>query len=260
MEFNEILLKHSDGISTIILNRPDILNVFTFDLLRELKQALEYCASSVDTKVIILTGAGRVFCAGGDIKTMAAEMDTGTTLEFIEASADMIRLIRNMEKPVIAAVNGLAVGAGFNYVLATDLVIASEKAAFMQGFSKLGMIPDAGGIYLLPRIVGLHKAKQLFYMNQLIDAHTAEQIGFVNWVVNDDELEEQALQVARQLVKGPARALGLGKLLLNRSLDSPLDSALAAEAYAQVVLMKTADHKEGVQAFVEKREPCFLGD
>ncbi len=259
MDFREIILKHNDGISTIVLNRPDLMNVLTFDLLRELKQGLEYCASHTETKVIIITGAGRAFCAGGDIKTMVSGMDSTKTLRFIEGSADMIRLIRSMEKPVIAAVNGLAVGAGFNYALAADLVIASEKAVFMQGFSKLSMIPDAGGTYFLPRIIGMHKAKELFYTNQLINASDAEKMGIVNRVVKPDELEQEATKLAQQLVKGPARAIALGKLLLNRSLDSDLDNALAAEAYAQVILMQTDDHKEGINAFLEKREGKFKG-
>lgn len=259
MEFKEIILKHHEGISTIVLNRPDLMNVLTFDMLRELKQGLQFCDSNIETKVVILTGSGRAFSAGGDIRTMASELNSTETLRFIEASADIIRLIRSMEKPIISAVNGLAVGAGFNYALATDLVIASERATFMQGFSKIGMIPDAGGTYLLPRLIGLHKAKEICYTNELIDATKAEGMGLINRVVKHDDLEKESMELARQLVKGPSRAIGLSKLLLNRSLDSDLDNALAAEAYAQVVLMQTDDHREGISAFLEKREPKFHG-
>lgn len=259
MNFNEILIKHNDGISTIVLNRPETMNVLTLDMLRELKQGLEYCSSDEKTKVVIVTGTGRSFSAGGDINTMVSGLDSVQTLRFVEASADMVRLIRSMEKPVIAAVNGLAVGAGFNYALASDLIIASDQARFILGFSKIGMIPDAGGTYLLPRLIGLHKAKMIYYSNQPIDAHTAEKIGFVNQVVKHEELEQETLKLARGLACGPSRAIGMCKLLLNRSLDSDLDNALASEAYAQVVLMQTKDHTEGVRAFLEKREAHFEG-
>ncbi len=257
MDFKQVLLQHYEGISTIVLNRPDLMNVLTFDMLSELKQGLEYCRNDANTKVIIITGSGRVFSAGGDIRTMVSGLNSFEALRFVEASANMIRLITSIEKPIISAVNGLAVGAGFNYVLATDHVIASENACFMQGFSKIGMIPDAGGTYLLPRIIGLHKAKEIFYTNQLIDAAHAEKMGLINRIVGHDDLMKESIKFARQLVKGPSQAFGLAKLLLNRSLDSDLDNALASEAYAQVLLMQTDDHKEGIRSFIEKREPSF---
>lgn len=257
MDFKQIILQHNEGISTIMLNRPDLMNVLTFDMLTELKQGLEYCRDNPDIKVIIITGSERVFSAGGDIKTMVSGLNSIEALRFVEASADMIRLITSIEKPIISAVNGLAVGAGFNYVLATDHVIASENARFMQGFSKIGMIPDAGGTYFLPRIIGLHKAKELIYTNQLIDAVHAEKMGLINRIVKHDDLMSESMDFARQLVQGPSQAFGLAKLLFNRSLDSDLDNALACEAYAQVILMQTEDHKEGILSFMEKRQPAF---
>jgi 2-(1,2-epoxy-1,2-dihydrophenyl)acetyl-CoA isomerase len=257
MDFREIILRQQDGVSTIILNRPDLMNVLTFDMLRELQQALKCCAADEDTKVIVLTGTGRVFSAGGDIQTMVSGMNTKETVSFIDASAEMIRLITSIDKPIIASVNGLAAGACFDYILAADLAIASENARFTQGFSKLGMLPDAGGTYFLPRILGLKKAKEIIYTNPVIGAVEAENMGIVNRVVKHEDLEQETMKLAEQLANGPSQAISLCKLILNRSLDTDLDNALATETYAQVVLMQTEDHKEGIKAFLEKRNPLF---
>ena len=259
MVYKEISVKRTEEISTIVLNRPDLMNSLSSEMVKELMMALEYASGQQDIKVIVITGSGRVFSAGGDINALALGMSSIKGRDYVEEVNGVIRFITGTEKPVIAAVNGYAVGAGCNLALAADLVIASTNARFSEAFLQMGLVPDAGGTFFLPRLVGLHKARELVYTGRVLDALEAEKIGLINRVVEPGELEEAVASLAKQLANGPSRALGLTKMLFSRSLNTNLDDALAFEAFIQGICMQTDDHREGIKAFFEKRSPQFSG-
>lgn len=260
MDYNDILCEEDQGIFRIVFNRPESMNSFTNSLTDEFLNALEYAAKKQDVKVIIIAGSGRAFSAGGDIKYLAAGLDVLSGRDYVEKIGGIVKLISDMEKPVIAEVNGFAVGSGCNVALACDIVIASDKARFGQGFLQIGFAPDGGGSYLLPRLVGLRKAKELVLTGKMLDAEEAEKIGLINKVVKPEELETTVKEMAVQFANGPTRAIGFSKLLLNRSSALDLNDALASEAYIQAICMQTNDHKEGIQAFLAKRPPVFTGN
>ena len=183
MPYENILCEESEGIIRILLNKPESMNAFTNSMTDELLDALEYAAKNPDLKVIILAGAGRAFSAGGDIKTLAAGLDALNGRDYVEKIGSIVKLITTIEKPVIAEVNGFAVGSGCNVAIAADLVIASDKARFGQGFLPIGFVPDGGGTYLLPRLIGFRKAKELILTGRMLDAAEAEKIGLINKVV-----------------------------------------------------------------------------
>lgn len=260
MDYNDILCEEDQGIFRIVFIRPESMNAFTNSMTDELLNALEFAAKNQDIKVVIIAGSGRAFSAGGDIKTLAAGLDTLSGRDYVEKIGGIVKLISGIEKPVIAEVNGFAVGSGCNVALACDIVIASDKARFSQGFLQIGLAPDGGGSYLLPRLIGLRKAKELVFSGKMLDAEEAERIGLINKVVKSEELETTVKEMARQFANGPTRAIGFSKLLLNRSSGLDLNDALANEAYIQGICMQTNDHKEGIQAFLTKRTPKFTGD
>ena len=260
--YEHIQVDDADGILTITLNRPARLNAFIGHMRRDLAEALEHAGSDRDARVVIITGAGRAFCAGGDIAFMAELMQRRDAEEFsriLGAGRRVILAIRQMAKPVVAAINGPASGAGFNLARACDLRIASDTATFSQSFAKVGLHPDWGGTYFLPRLVTPNKACELFFLGESIDAAEAERLGIVNQVVAPEELEAATLQLAQRLRAAPPIALAAAKHAVYMSQAAELDEMLRFETEAQLRCFDSDDGHEGVQAFLEKREPRFTG-
>ena len=260
--YEHIRSDEADGILTITLNRPDRLNAFIGHMRRDLAEALEHAGSDRNVRVVILTGAGRAFCAGGDIAFMAELMQRRDAEEFsriLGAGRRVILAIRQMTKPVIAAINGPASGAGCNLALACDLRIASNTATFSQSFAKVGLHPDWGGTYFLPRLVTPNKACELFFLGESIDASEALRLGIVNQVVAPEELEATTLELAQRLRMAPPIALAAAKHAVYLSQTAELEEMLRYETEAQLRCFDSDDGHEGVQAFLEKREPRFTG-
>ena len=260
--YEHILVSEANGIATITLNRPDKLNAFIGHMRRDLAEALEHAGSDRGIRVVIVTGAGRAFCAGGDIAFMAELMERRDTDEFeriLGAGRRVISAIRMMTKPVIAAVNGPASGAGFNLALACDLRIASTSATFSQSFVKIGLHPDWGGTYFLPRLVSPNKACEMFFLGDTIDAAEALRLNIVNQVVAPEELEAATLQLAERLVAAPPIAIASAKQAVYMSGASDLDEMLRYETEAQLRCFDSDDGHEGVRAFFEKRDARFTG-
>ncbi len=260
--YEHILISEGEGITTITLNRPDKLNAFIGHMRRDLAEALEHAGSDRDVRVVILTGAGRAFCSGGDIAFMAELMERRDSEEFariLGAGRRVITAIRSMSKPVIAAVNGPAAGAGFNLMLACDLRIASTNATFSQSFVKVGLHPDWGGTYFLPRLVTPNKACEMFFLGDTIDAKEAARLNIVNQVVAPEELETVTLQLAERLRAAPPIAIAAIKHAVYTSGGADLDEMLRYETEAQLRCFESDDGHEGVHAFFEKRDPHFTG-
>ncbi|KJS46744.1 MAG: hypothetical protein VR66_23680 [Peptococcaceae bacterium BRH_c23] len=239
------------------MNIPESLNALNINMREEMLEALLAAEKDDEVRVVVITGRGRAFCSGGDIKAMNKEFTPAEGRARMQKVGRLIKCINGMNKLVIAAVNGPAIGAGCNLALACDFIIAAEEATFGQPFGRLGLVPDLGGLYYLPRRVGLAKAKELIFTWQIIDAREAERIGLVNWVVPLSDLDTEVKKLAEKLVKGPALANGLAKGIINRSLESTLDQILEEEAYAQGLCFMSQDFQEGVRAFLEKRKPNF---
>ena len=260
--YEHIQISEADGITTITLNRPDRLNAFIGHMRRDLAEALEHAGSDRNVRVVIITGAGRGFCAGGDIAFMAELMQRRDTEEFsriLGAGRRVILAIRQMTKPVIASINGPASGAGCNLALACDLRIATDTTTFSQSFAKVGLHPDWGGTYFLPRLVTPNKACELFFLGDTIDAAEALRLGIVNQVVAPEDLETATLQLAKRLRAAPPIALAAAKQAVYMSQAAELDEMLRFETEAQLRCFESDDGHEGVQAFLEKREPRFTG-
>jgi len=260
--YEHIQIATADCIQTITLNRPDRLNAFIGHMRRDLAEALEHAGSDRNVRVVIVTGAGRAFCAGGDIAFMAELMERRNAEEFsriLGAGRRVILAIRQMTKPVIASVNGPASGAGCNLALACDLRIASTTATFSQSFAKVGLHPDWGGTYFLPRLVTPNKACEMFFLGESIDAEEAARLGIVNQVVAAEELESATLELAQRLRAAPPIALAAAKHAVYMSQASELDEMLRYETEAQLRCFESDDGHEGIRAFLEKREPKFTG-
>lgn len=261
MKFKNIIFEQDDlGILKLTLNQPDSLNALGTAMAEDLIAALQHAQSDKKVKAIIITGSGRAFSAGGDLKFMEKGLGVISAQDYVVKVSKVTQLIFHIGKPVIAAVNGFAVGAGFNLALAADFVTAGSDAKFGQAFLQVGLIPDIGGTYFLPRVVGLQKAKELVFTGKIIDATEAEKLGIAGKVVNSGDLQEEVYKFAAQLAQGPSSTMGLAKSLLNRSIDRDLDDALQDEMYTQSICMQTRDHREGVRAFIEKRKPKFTGE
>lgn len=255
-----VLVEQADGIATVTLNRPEARNALNLAMREELEAALRALGDEPTVRVLIVRGAGEHFCAGGDVKFMQAHpMSAPEGRARVEAMNRAVGALVYFRTPTIAMVDGFAVGAGCNLALACDLVVASDRARFGEVFARIGLIPDGGGIYLLPRRVGLAKAKELVFTADVLDAAEAERIGLVNRVVPAAELEARTRELARRIADGPPRVHAMAKSLLNRSLDLDLDATLAWEALAQGMMIASADHREGLAAFFEKRAPRFTG-
>ncbi|MFE3853794.1 enoyl-CoA hydratase/isomerase family protein [Streptomyces griseorubiginosus] len=296
MPVSEVLHVVDGGVAQLTLNRPEALNAITPDQRERLVRLLGEASADPGVRAVVLTGTGRGFCAGADLRggavaggrgaggvagervagervageRVAGERVAGERVAGERVAGDVARMIRDgaqrliaavldCEKPVIAAVNGTAAGLGAHLALACDLVLAAESARFIEVFVRRGLVPDGGGAYLLPRLVGPQRAKELMFFGDALSAADAERLGLVNRVVPDGELDKTAREWAARLAAGPTRALALTKQLVNASLDSDRATAFAAEAAAQEINMTTADAQEGVASFVERRSPEYRG-
>jgi enoyl-CoA hydratase/carnithine racemase len=253
--------KSANGVITITLNRPERLNALTFDVYRELADTFAALRTETDVRVVVITGAGRGFCSGGDVHDIIGELfdrDIEGLLEFTRMTCELVRNIRALHKPIIASLNGTTAGAGACIALASDIRIASEAAKIAFLFVKVGLSgADMGAAYLLPRAVGLAKATELLYTGDFISAQEAERIGLYNRVVPADQLAETTCELAGRLAQGPAFALAKTKELLDREANMSLEAALECEAQAQAICMQHPDYREAYEAFVNKREPQF---
>jgi len=265
--YDTLLYEVDHSVATITLNRPAVLNAISSQMIEELQEVLNRMRDDALVRAVVLTGAGRGFCSGADLKGRQRGKPTGVSPEASDVGGQRLRrtlnplilAIRTIEKPFIAAVNGVAAGAGCNMALACDIVLASDQARFGNVFTRIGLMPDCGGHFFLPRLVGLHKAAELMFTGDIIGAHEAERLGLINRVVPHGELAKQADELAERLARGPTRAIGLCKRTLNLGLNADLASVLDAEADGQAIARQTEDHWEGVQAFLEKRPARFQG-
>lgn len=252
-----IRVEVADGIATIVLNRPDSLNALNATMRRELMAALKALGRDDAVRAVILTGEGRGFCSGADLRGGAAERDFRHVLT--SEYNPLVRALRDLPKPVIAAVNGVAAGAGASLALACDLVYAADDARFIQAFVRIGLVPDSGSTRTLVRALGRHRAAQLIFSGEPLGAAEAHAAGLVNGISPAADLGATVRSVAEGLAGGPTRALAYAKRLINRAEDATLDESLAVEAALQELAGRTDDHAEGVAAFGEKREPRFVG-
>ncbi len=255
----EILRSDSNGVCTLTLNRPNVFNSFNQTMAFQLHEALDACAVDDNVRVVVIKGEGKAFCAGQDL---AEVIDPeGPEMKNIvgEHYNPIILKIRNLEKPVIAAVNGVAAGAGANIALACDITIAKKSAAFIQAFSKIGLIPDSGGTFFLPRLIGLQKAMALMFTGEKVSAEQAERLNMIYKAVDDETFEEEVLKFADTLAVMPTRGLGLTKKAVNLGLFNNLEDQLAVEGVLQTEAGETEDFREGVNAFLEKRAAVFKG-
>jgi 2-(1,2-epoxy-1,2-dihydrophenyl)acetyl-CoA isomerase len=248
-----------DGVGTITLDRPGALNSLEATLKAELPAAFREAARDPAVRVVVLTGAGRAFCAGQDLKERLAPDPTPLDVEVRTRFNPIVQAIRSLDKPVIASINGVAAGAGASLAFACDLRIAAEGASFVLAFGRIGLIPDSGATWLLPRLVGLGRATELILLADPISAPEALRIGLVNRVVAGPSLAAETARLAAGLVASAPRALALAKQALRRAQESTFEGALDYEASLQGIAGRTADHAEGLAAFVEKREPRFSG-
>lgn len=256
-----IIFTKEAGIATIKLNRPQAYNSVTRELALSFIAALEDCGNDPETRVVIITGEGKAFCAGQDLTEVTdPEKNPGFVKILEEHYAPVIKKIRKLEKPVIARVNGVAAGAGANIALACDIVMATEKASFIQAFSAIGLIPDSAGTFFLPRLIGFQKASALCMLGDKITAEEAEKMGMIYRYYPEEEFDEAVSKVAKRLSKAPTKGLWLTKKALNASLSNNLDEQLAIENDLQIAASNTADYQEGVAAFLAKRKPEFKGE
>ncbi|MCX4881575.1 enoyl-CoA hydratase/isomerase family protein [Streptomyces sp. NBC_00847] len=266
MEPTRVLHELRDHVSHITLNRPDVLNAVTPEQRERVIGLLSDASADPGVRAVVLTGTGRGFCAGADLRggsggaSEPGERVAGDVARMLRLGAQRLTAaVLDCEKPVIAAVNGTAAGLGAHLALACDLVLAAESARFIEVFVRRGLVPDGGGAYLLPRLIGPQRAKELMFFGDALSATDAERLGLVNRVVPDEDLAKTAREWASRLATGPTRALALTKQLVNASLDSDRATAFTAEAAAQEINMTTQDAREGVRGFVERRSPEFKG-
>ncbi|SFK20789.1 2-(1,2-epoxy-1,2-dihydrophenyl)acetyl-CoA isomerase [Halobacillus dabanensis] len=246
-------------VLSCVLNRPDALNAFSNQMITGLQEALEEAERNDEVKVVILSGAGRSFSAGGDVKTMGTA-SAEHLYNHIGVLNQLILKIKDLAKPVVAVVHGYAAGAGFNLALACDQILAAEKSKFVLSFAQVGLVSDGGGHYFLSKLIGPYRAKELLFHGEPIPVETAVEWGMVNRVFPLGELEEEAMNYALRLSKGPGRAMGMMKKIVDQADKSDLATILEQERITQTMMAATEDHKEGVQAFKEKRRPNFIGN
>ncbi|MDY6854974.1 MAG: enoyl-CoA hydratase [Thermodesulfobacteriota bacterium] len=263
MNYDDILFKKEDRVATIMFNRPDSLNALGGTMREDIIDAISDIKRDKNIGALVITGSGRAFCAGGNIKEMermSIEVPLVERREFVRGVAHkIITEIRALKKPVIASINGHAIGAGCNIALACDMRIASDKAKLGVGFINMGLVSDYGGLYFLPRLVGVPKAIEMYFSGDVINAVEAERIGMVNKTVRHEELEKITYELASRIAKKAPIALGMIKDIMYKGLNMNLADELDLEADAQSICLKTEDHREGVRAFLEKRKPVFKG-
>ncbi len=256
---SSILFEIKDSIGFITLNRPDKLNSFNREMALQLQNVLDKCKDNA-VRCVFITGAGKGFSAGQDLAEVVDPDGPGMQRILSEHYNPIVTRIRKLEKPVVAAINGVAAGAGANIGLSCDIVVASENASFIQAFSKIGLIPDSGGTFTLPRLIGWQKASALMMLGEKVSASDAEKMGMIYKVFTADAFEENALLIAHYLAKMPTKGLAYTKLVLNNSFFNHWEEQLQDEDIFQQRAAQTADYKEGVQAFLEKRQPNFKGE
>jgi 2-(1,2-epoxy-1,2-dihydrophenyl)acetyl-CoA isomerase len=263
MTFKTIEYSVSNNVATLTLNRPEALNSFTAQMHQEVRSVMDSVREDPDIRCLLITGAGRGFCAGQDLNDRAVQSDQAAPDLGVSVEKNYNPLIRSLfalEKPVICAVNGVAAGAGASIALACDIVLAARSASFIQSFSKIGLVPDSGGTWSLPRALGLPRAKALALLGNKISAQKAEQWGMIWQCVDDENLLSEATQLANHLASQPTLGLGKIKKLLNESFSNPLHHQLELERESMRELGYSHDYKEGVAAFMEKRIPNFKGE
>lgn len=249
-----------EGVFKIRLNRPERLNALNDELLTELVEAVNEAKRNTSVRAVLLYGEGKGFCGGGDLKDFGInETDPTEVKEFLQRGHEAILGLYHMEKPVIAAVHGPAVGAGCNLALACDIILADENATFSEIFAKVGALPDMGGLYFLPQKIGMHKAAELIFTGKTLSAKSAEKYGLINEVVPEGKYLERAEAFAKELANGPTKSLGIAKSIMHKAAHSPIETILDLEALAQANVFQTDDFKEGRHAFIEKRKPVFKG-
>ena len=260
---SHVLFGVTDGVGHITLNRPERLNSFTKPMLERVLELVETCARDAAIRCVLLTGAGRAFCAGQDLGDRSVApgeepLDLGESLH--NRYNPIVRLLLNMPKPVVVAVNGVAAGAGANLALAGDIVVAARSARFIESFVRLGLVPDAGGTFVLPRLVGMARARAIAMLGEPVSAEQAEEWGMIWRTYDDEALADEAMSIATQLAAGPTGGLAKTKRVLNLSLGNTLDDQLDLERDTQRAAGLSKDYTEGVQAFMDKREPRFVGE
>jgi len=249
-----------EGVGKITLDRPEKYHSFVREMALKLQETLDQCNDNNDVRAIMITASGKAFCAGQDLVEAIDPSITSISKIIQEHYNPIIKKIRTIEKPIVAAVNGVAAGAGASVALACDIVVATESASFVQAFCKIGLIPDSGGTFILPRLVGMQKATALMMTGEPVLAKDAENMGMIYKSYTDDSFETESWKLVNKLAKMPTKGLGLTKRLLNASSSNNLENQLNMEDECQVMAAETADFKEGVQAFLEKRKPNFKGE
>ena len=254
-------VKIEESIAYITLNRPEVFNSFNREMALQLQKTFDDCEKDNGIRAIVLSGNGKAFCAGQDLKEVTTpELNPGFKKILEEHYNPIITRIRSIKKPIICAVNGVAAGAGANIALACDIVIAHEKVSFIQAFSLIGLVPDSGGTFFLPRLIGFQKATALAMLGDKISAQEAERIGMIYKVVPLEDFTEEVRKIAVKMANMPTKALGMIKELMNASLTNTLEEQLAMESVAQIEAAQSNDYAEGVAAFIEKRKPKFKGN
>jgi len=260
MAYTTITYELADGVATLTFNRPEVRNAFNGAMAEEVQAALKQAERDDAVRCLVITGAGAGFCAGQDLAAMRDRAEAISFREHLLKTYNPIVLkLRTIEKPVVAAINGAAAGAGWGIALACDIRYAADTAKFRFAFTGIGLAPDSGTSFFLSRTLGLGKALEIAYTNDVVDAATALSLGLVNKVMSADQLMPSTLELARKLAQAPTRGLGLTKRAMNHALNVDLAAALDYEAYLQDIVGSTTDHREGVQAFLEKRAPKFIG-
>ncbi|MDO7886738.1 enoyl-CoA hydratase-related protein [Hymenobacter cheonanensis] len=259
MSDTSLLYTFAEGVATLTLNRPDVFNSINKPLALAVQQHLRECQADAAVRAVVLTGTGRAFCAGQDLAEITGP-NAPDVSEIVEKHYNpIVLLIRELEKPVIAAVNGVAAGAGANLALACDIVVAKESAAFIQAFSKIGLVPDSGGTYFLPRLVGLQRASALMLTGDKVGAAEAVQMGMIYKAFADESFDQEVARLAHKMASLPTKGLAYTKQLLNSSFTNDVAQQLRAEGDYQLRAGHTTDYREGVAAFLAKRQPTFTG-
>jgi 2-(1,2-epoxy-1,2-dihydrophenyl)acetyl-CoA isomerase len=263
MNYETIIAERERGVLTISLNRPQVLNALTVRMVEETADALQQAAPDKEIRAVLMTGSGDGFCSGADLEKVDSRYEPFKPLgmkQSVELYQQATLAMLNLEKPIVGAINGVAAGAGMSVALACDIIIASEKASFIQIFVKRGLVPDCGSFFLLPRLVGMARAKEMMFTGEAVSAQEALGMGLVNRVVPHDSLMSEARALAEKLAAGPTKAIGFIKRILGVSFESSLETSLREEAMAQGLVVGGKDTVEGVSAFVQKRTPQFKGE
>ncbi len=260
MSFEAIIYEVKDGVAYITLNRPDVFNAFNDQQSFELQDALKQAERDKDVRVLVLSGAGKAFCSGQDLKAISGSKNRSLSDSLYKRYNPIIRSMRNMPKPIIARLNGVAAGAGCSLALACDMIVAAENASLIEVFVNVGLVLDSGSSYFLPRIVGSQKAFEWSTMGTKVSAQEAFNLGIINRICKAEELDEEVKKLTDYYSKAPTKAIGIMKKMLNKAGHSDLETMLEYEAFCQEIAGKSEDYKEGVTAFNEKRKPEFKGE